>query len=383
MSIEAAKQIRQYPYDIAAYIWPAYTGREPRAYSFWPDGEGEWQSVRSAGAKFEGHDWPRQPLLGYQDEADPEVMAQQIDVALTHGVNVFIYDWYWYDRRPFLEHCLNEGFLKAPNQGDMRFYLMWANHDANLVWDKRLADTQMDTVVWQGAIDQTEFNRVFTRVIEQYFSQPNYYCIADCPVFSIYDIANLIDGLGGLEATKEAILAFRAAVREAGFPDLHLQLIVWSGDAVGVNRSGVDGGKVDLPLETIVERLGFNSLTNYQFVHMTDIDRPYDSVAADIVRIWDETAKRFAVPYFPHVSIGWDNNPRFQSFRPGILRDNTPQAFGRALEKAACHVDRSHLPAPLITINSWNEWTESSYLLPDSRNGYAYLEAVKKANRLT
>ena len=50
---------------------------------------------------------------------------------------------------------------------------------------------------------------------------------------------------------------------------------------------------------------------------------------------------------------------------------------GKYLE-AKMHIDRHPDRPRLITINSWNEWTEGSYLLPDARWGYAYLEAVRK-----
>ena len=35
------------------------------------------------------------------------------------------------------------------------------------------------------------------------------------------------------------------------------------------------------------------------------------------------------------------------------------------------------MKAPFITVNSLNEWTETSYLQPDDLCGYGYLEAIK------
>ena len=98
-------------YDVAAYIWPSYTGKELRSRQFWEQGIGEWQSVLSAEKRTEDQILPRKPLWGTVDEADPEVMEFQIKEATHHGVNVFIYDWYWYDRRPFLEQCLDDAVL--------------------------------------------------------------------------------------------------------------------------------------------------------------------------------------------------------------------------------------------------------------------------------
>ena len=360
-------------YDIAAYIWPAYTGDEPRSRIFWPEGMGEWQSVRTAERKFDGHTWPRRPLWGYVNEADPYVMEMEIAAAADHGVNVFIYDWYWYDRRPFLENCLNDGFLRANNRDRMKFYLMWANHDAVALWDKRNSH-DLDTVVWSGGVDFNEFKRAMTRVIRRYFTQPNYYTIDGKPVFMIYDVPKLVGGLGGAEQTREALEWFRAECVREGLPGLHLQFTMWN-PAV-TNLSGCDGGR-DMPAEAFGD-LGFDSCTHYQYVHFTDIDRDYADVLPDVAAEWSRLDAALPFPFFPHVSVGWDNNPRFNGFRPGILRNCTPENIERALRMAKDYADRHPNQPPLITVNSWNEWTESSYLEPDDLNGYGYLQAIRR-----
>ena len=123
-------------YDVAAYVWPAYSDAPEMRWAF-PERMGEWERIRQAQPKFEGHRAVHEPLWGYVNEADPYVMEMQIDAAADHSVNVFLYDWYWYDRRPFLEGCLNEGYLRARNNDRVKFYLMWANHDVKYAWDIR------------------------------------------------------------------------------------------------------------------------------------------------------------------------------------------------------------------------------------------------------
>lgn len=359
-------------YDIAAYIWPAYTGDEPRTRIFWEEGIGEWQSVKNSAPKANGYYWNRKPLWGYVNEADPYVMSAQISAAVNHGVNVFIYDWYWYDNRPFLENCLNDGFLKAPNCNDMKFYIMWANHDANYVWDKRNAESS--TVVWQGKVDRKQFEVIGKRWVQQYFTKPNYYQIDGKPVVSIYDLNNFVKGLGGISEAKAALEWLENEAVKAGLNGIHFQFVRWGGGQEK-NLTGVDGGVLETGVK-LIEELGFNSLTHYQFVHFTNINRAYSEIVPDVEKEWEKMVREYKIPYYPHVSIGWDNNPRYKSFRPGITTDNTPENFEKALVAAKAFADRTGVK--LITVNSWNEWTESSYLEPDNVYGYGYLEAIKK-----
>ena len=108
-------------YDVPAYVWPAYhPDVRFKDIGVFNEGNGEWEAVYNAKPKFTGHNQPHIPLWGYTNEADPRVAETKIHAALSHGINTFIYDWYWYDGRSFLENGIDDGFLKAANCQEMQ-----------------------------------------------------------------------------------------------------------------------------------------------------------------------------------------------------------------------------------------------------------------------
>jgi len=179
--------------------------------------------------------------------------------------------------------------------------------------------------------------------------------------------------MGGMEETMDALEWFRKETVKAGFDGLNLQAVIrgsW------YSLTGPD----DEPLgnqEQVIRQLGFDGVTHYQFVHFVDIDRDYPSIMEDVKNAWNSIDHQYSIPYYPHVSVGWDNNPRFSMFRPGVVKENTPENFEQALDEAKNFLDKHPDQAPLVIINSWNEWTETSYMQPCTLYGYGYLKAVK------
>lgn len=369
-------------YDIAAFIWPAYTGDELRTRIFWPEGIGEWETVKNSYPKFEGHTWPRKPLWGYVNEANKSVMEMEIEEATNHGVNVFIYDWYWYDNRPFLENCLNDGFLKASNNDKMKFYIMWANHDVGYTWDVRNSDMEGnytleqlgDSLIYTGKVSRDQFETIGNRLIEKYFKQKNYYTIDGKPVFMIFTLPVLIEGLGGVKQTKDAFDWLRKRCIEEGLPGLHLQLNMHH-----ICYDIKDDGRT-MGIDEVINYFGFESCTNYQMINVLQdkIGGTYAEAVEKAAKGWDRLDNDSPVPYFPQVCCGWDNNPRFKSTKTVQLDGANPDLFKKALEYAKAFIDAHPNQPPLLTINSWNEWTEGSYLQPDDLFGYGYLNAVKE-----
>lgn len=298
-------------------------------------------------------------------------MEMQIEAAVEHGVNVFIYDWYWYDDRPFLEQCLNNGFLRARNNHKMKFYLMWANHTATTLWDKRTA--HLDIPIWDGAVDRKTFDKITDRMIDKYFTHPSYYKIGNKPVLMIYDIRNLVRGLGGVEKVKDAFADFDRRARAAGFDGVHFQAVLYRVESMK-HKILLDGE----PMLEAISRMGFHSATHYQTCGIVNVNRDYAETLPDIAKEWKRLDEELSLPFYPGISVGWDTQPRFLTPKNNVCKNNTPEEVKKGFLMARDYVDgHPNLEKPLIIINSWNEWTETSYLQPCDRFGYGYLEVCR------
>ena len=199
----------------------------------------------------------------------------------------------------------------------------------------------------------------------------------------IYDMAGCpglkgvpISGMGGIENTRRALDILNETAASAGFDGVYTQVTLRGHvhmDFRSRSELGFDGSVRDA-----VDLLGIDSATHYQMLAGVKRHTEYSDLIPEMSKEWEYCEKNYKAVYYPHVSLGWDPTPRYIPLRDDIVMHAKPEYVKRALTLAKeyldCHED---LPAPLITINSWNEWTETSYLEPDDLYGYAYLEAVR------
>jgi hypothetical protein len=365
---------------VASYYFGNYHPGDPRNTKMKGKDWSEWELVKAAKPRFPGHQQPKVPLWGYEDESDPKVMAKKIAAAADHGIDAFIFDWYYYEDGPFLNRPIDIGFLQSTNVHRLKFALMWANHDWLEIHPYKRGSSQQ--VLFPGKVTPRGFEKMGDHVIRDYFRHPSYWRIDRRPYFSFYDLGKLLESFGSVEATRDALDQFRAKASAAGLPGLHLNAVVWGQPILPGEKKPVDAAK-------LVRDLGFDSVTSYVWVHHVGLPQQvtdYNFVRDEYFRYWDTAEKTFGVPYFPNVTMGWDSSPRaaqedeFGNYGypfTNTIGGNTPENFRAALEKTQQRLLSQPTGPRIVNINCWNEWTEGSYLEPDTVNGMKYLEAVR------
>ena len=341
---------------------------------------GEWDFVKTARRLFPGHKQPLVPTPGYLDGANPKDVETEIALAANAGIDVFLWDYYWYGGKVTQEESIEQGFLKAKNRDRMKFALMWCYHERNDQFRPGLGPERRRLM----SLDHTpeEFLGLIDHAIARYFNQPEYWRKDGKLFFSVYNAAYLLKTWGGDTAKVRAAMdEARRRVRAAGLGELHL------------NAQNLQPAQVPLAVE-----MGFDSLTDYNLVasyapnywkRYAAGERlfGYDEIGAGIESRW-KAMQATALPYFPNVSTGWDSTPRCRLDVPfpwpktaqypycATLTNNTPDRFEAYLRAAKAHVLADPKKPGVVYVNGWNEYTEGTYLLPNNFDSDGFLRAI-------
>ena len=368
--------------------WHVY----PKGEEWFGKGWTEWNFVKSTKPRFAGHKIFK-PLPGYLDGANPADVETEIELASGNGIDIFLWDFYWYNGQVTQQESIEKGFLKARNRSKMKFALMWCYHERKDQF--RPAYVKDRRTLMELAHTPAEFLGLIDYAIARYFHQPEYWRKDGKLFFSIYNVPYLWQTWGKDAAkVKAAFAEARKRVRDAGLGELHL------------NGQGV---RPELLRE--IEPLGFDSFTDYGFNtwQVPDFQKRwkagerlfgYEEVDGPLQKHWADMRKS-SLPYIPIVPTGWNAIPRCRPDVPfpwkdgcfypycGTYTNAVPELFEKYLRDAKAAALADPKKPGVVYINAWNEYTEGCYLLPNVREGDLMLRCVgrvfgrKPADRLT
>ena len=341
--------------------------------------QGEWAFVKDARPLYPNHKQPLVPYAGFLDESDPKDMAKEIALAANAGIDVFLYDYYWYDGQITQEEALEKGFLQAPNRDRMKFAIMWCYHERNDQFRPELGAGRRRLM--SLAHTKEEFLGLIDHCIARYFARPEYWRKDGKLFFSFFNFNYFYQRHGANPAAVKVELdEARARVRAAGLGEIHF-----------------NAQNVRAEMSETCKACGIDSLTDYNMGPGTVPSAParraahdwqYDYAempAALAARL--EKMKGVALPYIPNVTTGWDSTPRcrFDERYPWrkseypysvSFTNNTPDIFRTCLAAAKKWAEEDPRQPGAVYINGWNEYTEGTYLVPNNFDSDGFLRAI-------
>lgn len=360
--------------------WHVY----PEGERIFGRGRTEWDFVRTAAPRFDGHCQPIGLAAGEPDDANPADVAREIDAAADAGIDAFVYDWYWAEGRPIQHEALEHGFLAAANRDRMRFALMWANHDRSDAF-RPVRGKAGARYHWRLAWTREEFLSAMDYCIRTYFGSPRYYLKGGKPFFSVYSAGKLLRRVGGAAKMRAILSEAQARARAAGLPPIHFSAMIHGVEeaeevaAAGYESMSVYNITPDEFDDNEVDRASREAETRlYAFEEFADLQRTVNGALASAG----------SLPYIPVACRGWDTSPRCRLDEPfpwktaeypymSIVHGFGEKGFARLLADVRRQAEGDPRTPGAVIINGWNEYTEGCYLMPDKWTGNAALRAVK------
>jgi hypothetical protein len=356
----------------------------PENDEWWGKGFTDWDNVKKAKQQFKDHNQPRIPLgNNYYDQSKLETLRWQVDLAKKHGIYGFCHYHYWFNGKQLLETPTN---LMLDNKDiDFPFCLSWANE----TWSKRWDGRDHHILIQQTHPPTKESWKKHYDYLIKAWQDPRAIKVDGKPVFIIYrpqrieKINDMLaywrelaikDGLAGLYfifqkqyelPKRDCLQSFDAAFQFQPFEAIYSPTF----DKASIRHSFMY--KFFRTLPEYIQDI-FRSLRTSFFKDLTFHD--YDSVWEKIIEIRPDEK----LTTYPGAFVDWDNAARYKN-RATVFNGASPQSFAKWFSKLVDTMPQRNLPEHFIFLNAWNEWSEGTYLEPDKKYGYQYIEAVKKA----
>ncbi|MFE4352498.1 glycosyltransferase WbsX family protein [Peribacillus butanolivorans] len=326
---------------------------------WWGQGFTEWTNTRKRQTLFPGHNQPREPYQDYYyDLTDETARKWQAQIAKKYGIYGFCYYHYWFKGKRLLEKPFNE-VLKT-GEPDLPFCLSWANEPWTRRWDGWIHDVLMP----QDYGDEEDWKEHFDFLLTA-FKDKRYIRVDNKPLFIIYKP-------GSIPRCEEMLLYWQNLAKQNGLEGIYFVKTL-AAFPIPQNE-GFDACLEFEPGYTLSHDGGSTFRRAVDGYQQKFIVMDYDQVCS---RILDRSDIKKNIKTFPGAFIDWDNSARVGN-RALIFKGSTPEKFSYYLSQQiqkSVNISNSEF----LFINAWNEWAEGTYLEPDKKYGYQYLEAVKKA----
>lgn len=349
----------------------------PENDEWWGKGFTEWVNVKKAKPSFWGHNQPEVPIQGYYNLLDPQVMRDQAQMAKKYGIDGFCYYHYWFQGKLLLEKPL-ENMLKD-EKVDIPFCFCWANENWTRTWD----GLEKHVLISQNYDENWDEMKQHFDYLLPFFKDERYIKHEGKPIIIIYK-PFLIQNI------EKQIACWNELAQEAGFPGLYWGFQYPESFEYPHIKKAFDFGIEFEPLYSAWESSSLkagktrSNKIKYALTHpmylFNLIIRNLPGLPKFISyrQTWHAILNReYEKKHMPGAFPAWDNTPR-RGRSANVWYGASPKLFSKYLSR---HISRikKEWKTEYLFINAWNEWAEGAHLEPDEHNGYAYLEAVKKA----
>jgi len=331
----------------------------PENDSWWETGFTEWTNVRRGQRLFTGHYQPHipHPDVGYYDLMDGAVMDRQVTMARRFGIHGFCFHHYWFGGKRLLEMPVER--MLQTGKPDFPFCLCWANENWNRRWDGR----EHEVLIEQKHSPEDDEN--FIHDVIRAMQDSRYIRVSGCPLLIVYRPTLLPE-------PRATVLRWRKACRSAGIGEIFLACV--QRDAATCPSSYGMDAMLGFPPHN-----AFDKRINPAVCGVNSDFRGNIFDYLDTVRHAVALRHNTKLPLFYGVMPSWDNTARLKN-NATIFVNSEPSLYYRWLQDA---IDKTRIryqgDRRLVFINAWNEWAEGCHLEPDTRHGYAWLNATRYA----